>query len=71
MQYICNNPGKSKDNLRNTLHNFWGTNLICDLSRQWVLKDDAFSYKFNWLPESITEAESKEWVLKGNIVPNI
>jgi hypothetical protein len=26
-----------------------------------VLKDGAFSFKFSWLSESITEAEWKEW----------
>jgi hypothetical protein len=59
--FIRNFAGKSKDNLRSTLNNFFGSNLICDLSRQWVLKDGAFSFKFSWLSESITEAEWKEW----------
>lgn len=53
--------GKSSANLRNTLNDFFGSNLICDLSRQWVLNDGPFSFNFNWLSESITETEWKEW----------
>lgn len=53
--------GKSSANLRNTLNDFFGSNLICDLSRQWVLNDGPFSFNFNWLSESITQTEWKEW----------
>lgn len=53
--------GKSSANLRNTLNEFFGSNLICELSRQWVLNDGPFSFNFNWLSESITETEWKEW----------
>ncbi|HEH9417979.1 TPA: hypothetical protein SIA31_002004 [Aeromonas sobria] len=59
--FIRHFKGKSKENLRSTLNNFFGNNLICDLSRQWVLKDGAFSFDFRWLSESITEVEWKEW----------
>ncbi|TON20998.1 hypothetical protein CGH62_24840, partial [Vibrio parahaemolyticus] len=59
--FIRHFEGKSQVNLRKTLNDFFGSNLICDLSRQWVLKDGPFSFRFKWLSESITETEWKEW----------
>ncbi len=59
--FIRHFKGKSEDNLRNTFNDFFGSNLICDLSRQWVLKDGEFSFRFTWLSENITETEWKEW----------
>lgn len=53
--------GKSHDNLRKTLSAFFGSNLICDISRQLVLNDGPFSFRFKWLSENVTETEWKEW----------
>ncbi len=59
--FIRKFPGKNEDNLANTLNNFFGNNLIYNLSRQWVLRDDDFSYDFRWLSDTVGQDEWKEF----------
>ncbi len=59
--FIRQFPGKASEDLKNTLDNFFGNNLIYDLSRQWVLKEGEFSFDFRWLSENIDESTWKIW----------
>ena len=59
--FIRQFPGKTSEDLKNTLNVFFGNNLIYDLSRQWVLNEGEFSFDFRWLSENITELEWKKW----------
>lgn len=53
--------GISDENLHKTLINFFGNNLIYDLSRQWALNEGEFTFDFRWLSEHIDASEWEKW----------
>lgn len=59
--FIRQFPGIDSEKLKATLNNFFGSNLIYNLSRQWVLREGEFSLDFSWLSEKITEQEWRDW----------
>lgn len=59
--FIRQFPGVDSKHLKTTLDNFFGSNLIYNLSRQWVLRKGEFSFNFDWLSEKITEQEWRDW----------
>lgn len=56
--FIRKRPGAADEDLQNTLNNFFSSIIICDLSRQWVLNEGAFSYNFKWLSQ---HKDSNHW----------
>lgn len=59
--FIRQFPGVDSKHLKATLNNFFGSNLLYDLSRQWVLREGEFSFNFSWLSEKISEQQWREW----------
>jgi hypothetical protein len=55
-------PGAQPADLTRTLSIFYGNIIIYDLTRQWILQDGPFCYRFNWLSEAYPEAKMVEWV---------
>lgn len=56
-------PGKDRDSVFRTLNNFYGSNLLYDMTRQWILQDGSFKYDYSWLTEQPSEKYA-EWAKK-------
>ncbi|CAN5500106.1 hypothetical protein BH10PSE12_BH10PSE12_08230 [soil metagenome] len=42
-------PGRDRAAIQETLNIFFGSTLLYDLTRQWILEDGPFRYDFHWL----------------------
>jgi len=54
-------PGAQPADLTRTLSIFYGNIIVYDLTRQWILQDGPFCYRFNWLSKTHPEAKTAEW----------
>ncbi|NRB63191.1 MAG: hypothetical protein HRU40_09245 [Saprospiraceae bacterium] len=59
--FIRKFSGKDDADLHKVLNEFFGNNLVYNLTRQWILNDGDFKYNFKWLSEDISEEEWKGW----------
>ena len=44
-------PGKSEKNIKKTFNAFYASNLVYNMSSQWVIGRGPFKYEFSWLTE--------------------
>ena len=52
-----NFPGKDPEGVKKMFNTFFETNIIYDLTRQWILSDGPFSYDYSWLSTSEPQTE--------------
>lgn len=54
-------PDKSPTGLIDTLTVFYANIVLYDLTRQWILEDDGFTYDYNWLSQAHSTEEMTDW----------
>jgi hypothetical protein len=54
-------PGKEEDRLTKTLSIFYGNIVGYDLTRQWILKEGAFTYDYDWLSQTHSAGKVTQW----------
>ena len=48
-------PGRDPEGIMQTFNTFYGTNLLYDLTRQWIYEDGPFVYDLSWLSTAHTK----------------
>jgi len=59
--YPRKQPGKSAESVLNTFNNFYGSVLLYDMTKQWVLRDGHFLYDYKWLTDNSRD-ELTKWI---------
>ena len=54
-------PNRTEDAVMNTFNQFYGMLLLCDLTRQWILKDGPFICDFRWLSMNPDQSRDEAW----------
>jgi hypothetical protein len=54
-------PGKDPAGLSRTLDIFYGNIIMYDLTRQWILRDGAFTYEYDWLSQAHSAEQMTGW----------
>jgi hypothetical protein len=54
-------PGRSQAAIQKTLNVFFGSIILYDLTRQWILEDGPFRYDFRWLTGRCDNNELVDW----------
>ncbi len=57
-------PGKDREGIMRTLNDFYGSNMIYDLTRQWILQRGPFVYDYSWLTDQPTE-DYADWAKRA------
>jgi hypothetical protein len=55
-----NFPDRDYEGVMQTFNTFYGTNMLYDLTRQWILQDGPFLYDYSWLSQRHQNAELAE-----------
>jgi hypothetical protein len=56
-----NFPGKDPGGIRQTFNAFYASNLMYDLTNQWVLHNGEFGYDYSWLSQEQTYEDMAKW----------
>ncbi len=54
-------PNRTEDAVTKTFDQFYGTVLLYDLTRQWILNDGPFVCDFRWLSENYDQSRIEAW----------
>jgi hypothetical protein len=54
-------PNRSEKAIQDMANHFYGSMVLYDLTRQWLLKDGPFVCDFRWLSENYDQGQIEEW----------